>query len=373
MKREIGSVEGETSGPTLVCIAGIHGNEPSGVAALERVFAALRERRTPVSGSFVGLAGNLRALEANVRYVAKDLNRQWTAERMSAFDARSAASAPEDLEQRELYAALTAVFARARGPVTVLDLHSASSMTPPFLIFGDTLKNRDFALNFPTPIVLGLEEQIVGTIMEWVSSLGHVSLAIEAGQHADPVSVDRHEAAIWLALAAAGVVERAHAPGLGAARAKLEGDARGIPRVLEIVDRHAITPEDRFAMKPGYKNFDPVRAGEVLATDRAGEVRASGAFRLLFPLYQQLGEDGYFLSRPVNAIWLAVSTLLRKSRVAALAPLLPGVARHPRRRDTLVIDRGIARFGVREVFHLLGYRVEASRGSRMIVKKRDAA
>lgn len=372
-ERLLGQIEGDPGAPTLVCVAGVHGNEPSGVAALERVFTSLESGEPKLGGSFYGFAGNVQALAAGVRYLAKDLNRQWISERVMLCErgGKFPTSDPEDGEQRELYAALREVFTRARGPVFVFDLHSASSVTPPFLIFGDTLRNRDFAMHFPSPIVLGLEEQINGTVMEWVSSLGHVSIAFEAGQHDDPTSVDRQEAAIWVALAASGVAAREDVPDFEGRREFLKRSARDIPRILEIADRHAITPEDQFTMKPGFRNFDPVKAGDLLANDRRGEIHAPGKYRLLFPLYQKLGEDGYFLTRPVNPVWLAVSAFLRKTGAATVAPYLPGVARHPRRRDTLVVDRRVARFGVRQIFHLLGYRLEASRGTTTIVRKRD--
>jgi succinylglutamate desuccinylase len=374
-RRWIGRRGGPEEGPTLVCVAAIHGNEPSGVAALERVFADL-ERRAPVlRGTFVGLTGNLSAYDASVRYLAKDLNRQWTARKVSAIERMPAAigADAEDAEQRELLSALREIFAAAKGPVTVLDLHSASSVSAPFLIFGDTLKNREFAMRFPSPVVLGLEEMVTGTIMEWVSSLGHSAVAFEAGQHDDPVSVERQEAAIRIALEAAEILEPDAGEALAVSRARetLEEAARDIPRVLEIVDRHAITPEDAFVMNPGFSNFARVDRGDALARDRRGEIRSPGAFTLLFPLYQKLGDDGFFLARPVNPIWLAVSSALRRLHAGELAHFLPGVAKHPDRRDTLIVDRRIARFGARQIFHLLGYRVEASRGHKVIVRKRD--
>ncbi len=140
---------------------------------------------------------------------------------------------------------------------------------------------------------------------------------------------------------------------------------------MEIVRKHAITAADRFVMKPGFSNFAQIAPGELLATDRNGEIRSPGAFTLLFPLYQALGDDGFFLARPVNPLWLAVSAAMRKLRLGELAPWLPGVRRHPERRDTLVVNRRIARFGARQIFHLLGYRIEASRGEKMIVRKRE--
>ena len=40
-RREIGRLVGEEPGPTLVIVAGIHGNEPAGTEAARRVFARL--------------------------------------------------------------------------------------------------------------------------------------------------------------------------------------------------------------------------------------------------------------------------------------------------------------------------------------------
>lgn len=369
--RLLGRAGSAANGPTLVCIAGIHGNEPAGLDALAIVFEDLRAQGTVPNGEFIGLAGNLRALAEKVRYISKDLNRQWRPERVEtlARDGDEDALDEEDLEQRDLLAALQEIFAKARGPVYVLDLHTASSASAPFLIFGDTLRNRDFAMSFPSPIVLGLEEQVRGTIMEYVSSLGHVAIAFEGGQHEDRSSVKNHEAAIWIALATAGLLEAGEAT--QRARETLREAAQDVPRIVEIVSRHAVQPEDRFEMKRGFSNFASVERGEVLANDKSGAIRSPGSFRLLFPLYQKLGDDGFFLARPVNSVWLAISAVLRRSGVSRLAPYLPGVSRHPSRRDTLVVDPRIARFWLREVFHLLGYRLEAVRGKKWIVRRQD--
>ena len=77
LRRVLGRVSGEEPGPTLVCIGGIHGNEPAGVEALKRVFATIASTRVRVRGELVGLAGNLAALARNRRYIESDLNRRW--------------------------------------------------------------------------------------------------------------------------------------------------------------------------------------------------------------------------------------------------------------------------------------------------------
>ncbi|MGH9882173.1 MAG: hypothetical protein ACRD6N_12115 [Pyrinomonadaceae bacterium] len=57
-------------------------------------------------------------------------------------------------------------------------MHTTSAHGVPFATVGDTLRNRKFALNFPTTIVLGLEEQIEGTMLEYVNNLRAVTMAL---------------------------------------------------------------------------------------------------------------------------------------------------------------------------------------------------
>src|SRR5262245_38429844 len=92
--RVIDRMGGAEPGPTLLVIAGVHGNEPAGVSAARRALAALRSSRCPVAGEVVARAGNVRALAAGRRYLARDLNRQWTADRVAAARATLVAPAP---------------------------------------------------------------------------------------------------------------------------------------------------------------------------------------------------------------------------------------------------------------------------------------
>jgi siroheme synthase len=100
-ERIIGRHAGAEPGPTLVGIGGVHGNEPAGVRALQRVLAALQTTRPPFHGELVAIAGNLAALEAGRRFVDRELNRRWSrhqVERAISDQGRCA----EDREQAEL-------------------------------------------------------------------------------------------------------------------------------------------------------------------------------------------------------------------------------------------------------------------------------
>ena len=104
----------------------------------------------------------------------------------------------------EVNAGFTVVgnFADAEGDVYVLDLHTTSGPSPAFGVLDDTLANRAFAMQFPVPLVLGLEEELEGTLLNYLTTFGVISMGFESGQHEAPEAVDGAEAAIWTALAA---------------------------------------------------------------------------------------------------------------------------------------------------------------------------
>jgi succinylglutamate desuccinylase len=368
-RRVLGRIRGSRDGASVVVLAAIHGNEPAGLTASRRVLEALEGRG--VRGEVTFLAGNLSALEAGTRFVDKDLNRQWTAEKVGALAAADAASERiEDREQRELLAELARLAAEARGPLHFVDLHTSSAEGPPFLTVGDTLRNRRFASGFPLPIILGLEEQVDGALLEYLGDRGFVTVGVEAGQHDAPSPIDRHEAVIWLALEAAGVVTTAQVPERERRSRLLAEAARDVPPVLEVRYRHPLEPGDGFTMQPGLRNFERVARGRVLARDRRGPVVAPEAGRILLPLYQGQGNDGFFLAREVRPLWLAVSAALRRARLDGALPLLPGVRRHPGLADTLRVDTRLARWCPLEVFHLLGFRKRRHVGSELVVSRR---
>jgi len=367
----IASIRGTLPGPTLIILGGIHGNEPAGVLAANRVWLRMQKRRAVLRGEVVLLRGNTRALEQRVRYIDADLNRQWTAENVRAAELeRGTPEVSELIEQRELLMVIREAINRARGEIYFVDLHTTSADGQPFATVGDTLRNRRFAVTFPLTIVLGLEEQIDGTLLEYVNNRGAITMGVEAGQHKAMTSVDNHEAVIWIATAATGNFRREDLPELDQSRSVLKR-ASGGKKVVEVRHRHPIVPEDHFKMEPGFKNFQAVRRGKVLARDRAGAIRASETGLILMPLYQALGDDGFFLVREVKRFWLTLSALLRKLKVGHYMHLLPGVRRDPINENVLIINTRIARILPLQVFHLLGFRRLRWTDKYLVVSRRS--
>jgi succinylglutamate desuccinylase len=369
---------GEARGTLLLVVGGVHGNEPAGVRAIRAVFAEIERLGLAVQGRVVGLVGNARALAQGKRFLATDLNRLWTDERMQTLGSTAEpVRDPEALEQLALLEAFQEHLAGAWERVVLLDLHSTSAGGAPFTIISDTLQNRPVAFALPVPVLLGLEERIEGTLLSWFADLGHVALCLEGGQNELFSTVENHVAALWLTLVSLGLLRAEDVPGLAALRARLENSARNLPSVVELRYRYGIAPGAQFEMKPGFQNFQPVRRGEVLARVDPGsgarEVQSPLGGRLLMPRYQALGDDGFFLGREVRPFWLDLSGWLRRAGLSWVPRLLPGVHRDRSRPAELVVDRRIARWLTVEVLHLFGYRWRSREGRKVrFVRRRDA-
>lgn len=368
--RVLGRYDGKESGPLVLCLGGIHGNEPSGVHALERVFEVLHRSQPRMRGTIVGLAGNLRGLEAKTRFLDCDLNRIWTAERIAAIDTLEDGKA-ETLEQRELLEVMRDVLGSHRGEVFFLDLHTSSAEGEPFACIGDTIRNRRFARNFPVPVILGLEEQLEGALLEYLNNLGVVTMGFEGGEHGAKSAIDYHEAAVWRGLVGSGCMTDEELPETRHASRILHESRQGLPQWMGVRYRHAITDEDGFRMRPGYRNFRKVSKGEVVAEDATeGEIETFYPARILLPLYQGKGNDGFFLVLDIRPAWLRVSRWMRRLRLDRIVHWLPGVTRVKEEPGAIRVNRKVARWATVEIFHLLGFRKRRIHGDSFLVRRR---
>ena len=305
----IGSFTGERKGPLLICIGGMHGNEPAGLRALNLVFTLL-EREPEVNPGFsfagrvIGLTGNVQAVTRQCRFVQKDLNRLWTKEKIASI--RS--SAPTDLhnEDLELFHLLNLIESEIDSyqptEVILLDLHTTSVKGGIFSIVTDIPRSTEIALQLHAPVIRGMLRGLEGTILHYFSNhhfdLPVTPLAFESGQHNETLSVNRAISAIINCLRSIGCVnpddvENKHDQ-------LLIEYSRELPRLSELIMVHRLQPNDGFEMFPGYKNFQRIRRGTVLAADKKGPIRAEADGLILMPLYQNQGEDGFFIIREIS-------------------------------------------------------------------------
>ena len=367
--RRLGSA-GPRDGPTLICVGGLHGNEPPGVLALQRVLPRLEEDPRGLAGRIVGLAGNRAALAQDKRFLDADLNRIWRPERIECLRSGAEPTAADDRELFELSHVLDQELAES-PEARILDLHSTSGDGPAFTTLDDSLANRALAFELPVPHVLGIEEELAGTMVGHLNERGFAAIGFESGRHQDPTSIDRAEAAVWIAMEACGVLERDSRPEVEEARRFLVRESRTRPDVVEVRHRHSCRPEDGFVMVPGYESFQEMQRGEVLAHDSAGPIVAERKAMILMPLYQSQGTDGFFVIHRVNPLWLTVSAWVRRRRMCRLLHWLPGVRRDAEKAGAFRVDRSRARWLALQIFHLLGFRRSGALGPVLLMTRRE--
>lgn len=308
MDRIIGRHTGKR-GPLLIVLGGIHGNEPAGVRALESMFKMLSaEPETNPDfhfyGRLLGLRGNVRAMKAGKRFIVKDLNRQWTLENIARI--RSAPLAELDAEDLELLELLTVIEAEIADyqpeKIVLLDFHTTTAFGGIFSIATDDPESIRIAVELHAPVVKGLLKSIRGTSLHYFCNdnfeADTVAVCFESGQHNEKLSVNRAIAALTNCMRSIGCVraedvENRH-------DSLLIEYSRGLPKVTELIEIHAIQSYDHFRMEPGYKNFQAIKKGELLAVDKEGEIHAAEDGLILMPLYQKQGDDGFFLIRQVE-------------------------------------------------------------------------
>lgn len=290
------------SGATLVVIGALHGNELAGVKAAKHVLAELKQRQISLHGHVVALVGNRAAMRRGTRFVQSDLNRLWSSDRVLALThaAPATLTSPEEIELQTLAATLDQFSRSASGQVALLDLHTSSADSPPFVAVGDDPIVDRVVASTGVIEVKGTARYLKGMLVEHASRSGWAAMAFEAGRHEDEVSVLCHEAMIWQVMFELGMVDESAIPEAPLACEAMRKRTQSIGQIVEIVYRHAVTTEDAFRMNPGYLNFQQVEEGEPLGVDRNGIVVAPVSGRIFLPLYQEQGDEGFFIVKDIG-------------------------------------------------------------------------
>ncbi len=287
-------------GPAVLIVACLHGNEISGGDAAMRVLHSLRRGTIPFRGSLTAVIGNVPAYEARLRLIDEDLNRIWTRENVDTI----LTNGPRSIEQEQLFELRSILDALSESTNAdqrfLLDLHTTSAASAPFIAHAGNGRARDIVRNIGAIEVRKVTDYLDGMLVKHTSELGWASLAFEAGSHLQADSVDIHETSIWQALSTAGMIEWDRIPlRVRARNAELQPASATHPPV-EVIHHHVIQPGDNFRMRPGYANFQPINAGEILAEDRNGPITSAVSGRIFLPLYQNEGRDGFFIVQDVG-------------------------------------------------------------------------
>ncbi|MFB6070085.1 MAG: succinylglutamate desuccinylase/aspartoacylase family protein [Halanaeroarchaeum sp.] len=225
--------------PSVAVVGAIHGDEPCGVRAIERLLEDDPAVREPVK--FV--IANEAALERGVRYVDADLNRAFSDE------------TPPDAHEVELADRL----AHELKGTTVLSIHSTQSYPHPFAISSGTGEHvRDVAPKLSVRAVVDAEGSVSGRIFEAEADI----LEVEAGLQGTEAAAENAYRIAREFLTATGVL-----PG--------ETTASELPvfEMGESIEKPAGSAYEVFA-----ENFHRVDTGESFAAADGTEIRAEEPF-----------------------------------------------------------------------------------------------
>lgn len=299
-ERIIGSFKGSENGATIVILAGMHGNEPSGVEALQNVFQMLDTAPVTFKGQLVGIRANLRALRNGVRYVDEDMNRIW----FPGIIDEIRETPQEDLstsERKEIKEVLllldTLIAENGQKKIILADLHSFSAEGSMFAITAPKEQHLELLKGLHVPLVFGIENTLRGTALRYYQDQGHLTFALEGGQHENELTVYNVTAALMVLLKEAGCIDGSTLDRVEEFNQHLLDHTKFVPAKVELVYQHIIEDGDDFSMRKGFKNFQSVKKGEWLASDDQGKIYAQCDGYLVMPLYQDQGNDGFFIVR----------------------------------------------------------------------------
>ncbi len=293
--RIIGKYTSNRKGPLLFVTGGVHGNEPSGVIALQKVFAELKKTKPEIEGTIIGVAGNKKALNLNKRFIDEDLNRTWTKKNV----AKKSADTQEQKEMFEIIDVLEKFPEKDFTKRYFLDCHTTSAATVPFISVQEVNDNDSWAHKFPTYIIRGFSDIVYGCIDHYLSRIGITGFVFEAGQHEDPTSVENHEGVIWLALKEACNLDLNQISCYPECVDRFVKKNALDQKTFEIIYRHGLEDSDEFKMEPGFENFQKIEKDQLLAIQNGKEVRSKWNAYIFMPLYQSQGNDGFFVVQDV--------------------------------------------------------------------------
>jgi len=293
------------NGPLLIVIGALHGNETAGVEAIKIMKKMLDVE--PITnptfafkGSFIGLIGNLLAYQANRRFIDADLNRIWTKKKIKNWESNSEVVS-EYHEQRHLIKTIKKEI-RKYNPteVVILDLHTTSSDGGIFTIPTQHKRSIKISNALHAPVITGMLDGVKGTLLNYYSEkyifdIPITGIVFEAGQHEDPLSINRAIAAITNCMKAIGNVKEKDVENIH--DNLLISYSKDLPKESMLIYKHSITPKDGFRMRPGYQNFQSIDKTEILGDDINGPVYSPVEGLILMPLYQTQGSEGFYIIR----------------------------------------------------------------------------
>ncbi len=282
---EIFEIDSGHAGLHLIVTGGVHGNEPCGVLAVQRVLREIEQGIITIKHgkvSFVPIC-NPRARAQNVRQTERNLNRMM-------FPKPDPKAYEDHLDN-----VLCPLFDTAD---VLLDLHSCHSQSQPFIFLGACdAENAEYALalgvshfvhGFADALgdaTAGIDPKFAMGTTEYTRAQGGMALTLECGSHLDETAPEVGYQAILRVLRYLGV---SHVD-------------QTLIREQQSIERHCIKMTQAFIKEEDgqfakeLQNFTTVQAGEVLATYESGRsiIAPADGYIILPKEHETVGEEWF--------------------------------------------------------------------------------
>lgn len=263
-------IESSTPGPSVAIFVGVHGNETAGVFALNKILPELEISR----GTLYIAYANPPAIEKNVRMLNKNLNR--------CFFKENLGTDPEDIRARELMKVLDKCDA-------LLDIHMFyDDDGAPFVICEDNA--LELAVFFDVDTI-STNWTVVepGAADGYMYTNGKIGVCVECG----PISK---------AFEYTSFAERAILQFLKYFAMSNKVVEFSLSKKIIIEAKFAVlkTPHN-FELTKGFKNFDKLVAGQLIAKDSNKEFIARHGECIIFPHYEaRIGEEAFIIGKVIE-------------------------------------------------------------------------
>ena len=252
------------SGKTLVIFCGTHGNEKAGVFVVEKALKNLEIKK----GVIYFVFANPKAIEQNVRFTEKNLNRCFIKnQKGETYEEKRAVELMKILDQAD----------------ALLDVHASTTpKTTPFIITDsdfDAVKNMNFEI-----IVTGFDNIEPGGSDGYMKNSNKVGICIECGYLGESAkNIDLAYDSIIQFLQYYQAID------------KIKEASKLMKKILHVDEMQKVTGEE-FKLARSFFDFETIPKGTLIAADKSKKYISKKERVILFATPGKLvGAEAYFL------------------------------------------------------------------------------
>lgn len=253
MLEEIIKISGKEKGATSIVLVGVHGDEKSGVEALEKILPTLKIERGIVLFSY----GNPRALKENKRFTETNLNRMFNNdERLTANDKQS-------------YEYNRAQFLKyyLNQSDALLDIHASSIPDSKAFVICEA-NAAEIVKFFPIDLIVsGFDKVEPGGTDYYMNSRGKIGICLECGCMKHPQSIKVAEESIFTFLKS---------------RGHIKNDLTPQKQSYIHMFKKYYAKTDKFTLSKPFENFELVETEQLIGIDGQEEIKAPKKSLILF-------------------------------------------------------------------------------------------